>query len=57
MTRLGYRHCNRCDRDLTVDHFYRARRTGRIEGRCKDCRREVSRGQYQAKLATTGIQG
>lgn len=58
MTRLGFRHCNRCDRDRSVDHFYRSRRTGAIEARCIDCRREVSRMQYRAKLTMAmGTQG
>lgn len=48
-TRLGFRHCRRCDRDLPVTQFYRSKKTGRVEGGCKDCRRAAARAYGQAK--------
>lgn len=57
MTRLGFQHCNGCNRDLPVWEFYRSRRTGRVESRCKGCRRTAARESNIKVKTTTGIQG
>lgn len=47
--RPGFRHCNSCGRDLPAngEHFYRARRTRRLESTCIPCRRAKARTYYR----------
>jgi hypothetical protein len=50
--RLGFKHCNGCDRDLPIGrNFYRSKRTGKPEAGCIDCRKRRSR-EYAHRKAS-----